>query len=228
MYSSYSKDDSADNLPPESIVAAMMDHIIECNDSNDKEIVIVESDFGLSCCSLVCCLMEAFGRGPMRSGTNKSAIAAKAKKSNMTASIPVSPPPTVAKELSCKKQNTSPPDVWPALYVHSPITIDSAPIMDEFNCDVVRHHHVMFNHEMFGIDENINPIIGAFVFKGITSQLYSKETYEAMIPVIEGWNHDVNLHLAKGTDPEKYREKKTFAPTLPIPLTKIMQICIVS
>ena len=31
-----------------------------------------------------------------------------------------------------------------------------------------------------------------------------------MIPVIEGWNHDVNLHLAKGTDPEKYREIKDF------------------
>ncbi len=81
------------------------------------------------------------------------------------------------------------------------------PIMDEFNSDVV---HVTFNHEMFGIDENGNPIIGAYFSKEITSQLYSKETYEAMIPVIEGWNHEVNLHLAKGTDPEKYREIKDF------------------
>ena len=106
----------------------------------------------------------------------------------------------------------------PALYVQSPITVDSAPIMDEFNSEVVHNHHVTFNCEMFGIDENGNPITGTYVSKGITSQLYSKETYEAMIPVIEGWNHDVNLHLAKWT----------FAPTLPIPLTRIMQICIVS
>ena len=98
----------------------------------------------------------------------------------------------------------------PAPYVHSPITINSAPIMDEFNSEVVRNHHVTFNREMFGIDENGDPITGAYVSKGITSQLYSKETYEAMIPVIEGWNHDVNLHLAKGTDPEKYREIKDF------------------
>ena len=91
----------------------------------------------------------------------------------------------------------------PALYVQSPITVDSAPIMDEFNSEVVRNHHMAFNREMFGIDENGNAITGTYVSKGITSQLYSKETYEAMIPVIEGWNHDVNLHLAKVTDPEK-------------------------
>ena len=70
--------------------------------------------------------------------------------------------------------------------------------------------HVTLNCDMFGIDENGDPIIGAYVSKGITSQLYSKEAYEAMIPVIEGCNHDVNLHLAKGTDPEKYREIKDF------------------
>ena len=109
-----------------------------------------------------------------------------------------------------KKHNNSSPDVPPALYVHSPITVDSAPIMDEFNNEVVRNHHVTFNCEMFGIDEKGDPITGAYVSKGITSQLYSKETYEAMIPVIEGWTHDVNLHLAKGTDPEKYHETKDF------------------
>ena len=90
----------------------------------------------------------------------------------------------------------------PVLYVHSPITVDSAPVMDEFNSEVVCNHHVTFNREMFGIDEIGNPIIGAYVSKEIPSQLYSKETYEAMIPVIEGWNHDVNLHLAKVMDPE--------------------------
>ncbi len=63
---------------------------------------------------------------------------------------------------------------------------------------------------MFGIDENGHPIIGAYVFKGITSQLNSKETYEAMIPVSEGWNHDMNLFVAKVTDPEKYLEMKDF------------------
>ncbi len=98
----------------------------------------------------------------------------------------------------------------PALYVHSPITVDSAPIMDEFNSEVVHNHHVTFNREMIGIDENGDPIIGAYVSKVITSQLYSKETYQAMIPVIEGWNHDVNLHLANVTDPEKYLEMKDF------------------
>jgi len=100
--------------------------------------------------------------------------------------------------------------------------------MDESNSDVVRHHHVMLNRKMFGIDENGNPIIGAYVSKGITSQLYSKETYESMIPVIDGWNHDINLFVAKVTGPEKYLEMKDFRPTLPIPLTRIMQICIVS
>ncbi len=29
-----------------------------------------------------------------------------------------------------------------------------------------------------------------------------------MIPVIEGWNHDVNLFVAKVTDPEKYLKTK--------------------
>ncbi len=97
-----------------------------------------------------------------------------------------------------------------ALYVHSPITIDSVPVMDEFNSDVVCNHHVTFNREMFGIDENGNPIIGAYVPKGIPSQLYSKETYKAMIPVIEGWNHDMNLFVAKVTDPEKYLKMKDY------------------
>ena len=64
MDSSYSQDDGADDLPPASIAAAAMDHIFDCNDSNDKEIVIVDSDYGLSHCSLGCCLMEASGGGP--------------------------------------------------------------------------------------------------------------------------------------------------------------------
>ena len=211
MDSSYSQDDGADDLPPASIPAAAVDHIVDCNDSNDKEIVIVDSNYGLSHCSVGCCLMEASGGGPKPSGTNKNAEAAQAKMSDTTASIPISSPPTVAKGSSSqKKHNNSSPDVPPALYVQSPITVDSAPIMDEFNSEVVRNHHVTFNREMFGIDENGDPITGAYVSKGITSQLYSKETYEAMIPVIEGWNHDVNLHLAKGTDPEKYHEIKDF------------------
>ncbi len=103
MDSFYSQDDGADDLPPASIVAATMDHIVDCNDSNDKEVVIVDSDFGLSHCSVACCLMEASGGGPKRSGTNKSAKAAKAKKSDITASMPVSSPPTVAKGSSCQK-----------------------------------------------------------------------------------------------------------------------------
>ena len=103
MDSSYSQDDGTDDLPPASIAAAAMDHIVNCNDSNDKEIVIVDSDYGLSRCSVVCCLMEASGGGPKWSGKNKSAKAAKAKKSDMTASIPVLPPPTVAKGSSSKK-----------------------------------------------------------------------------------------------------------------------------
>ncbi len=103
MDSPYSQDDGADDLPPAAIPAATMDHIVDCNDSNDKEIVIVDSDYGLSCCSVVCCLMEASGGGPTWSGTNKSAKAAKAKKSDMTACIPDLPPPTDAKELSCQK-----------------------------------------------------------------------------------------------------------------------------
>ncbi len=102
MDSSYSHVDGNDDLPPASIAAAAMDHIVNCNDSNDKEVVIVDSDLGLSCFSVVCCLMEASGRGPTRSGTNKSAKAAKAKTSDMTASIPISPPPTVAKGSSCQ------------------------------------------------------------------------------------------------------------------------------
>ena len=59
MDSSYSQDDGADDLPPASIPAAAVDHIVNCNDSNDKEIVIVDSNYGLSHCSVGCCLMEA-------------------------------------------------------------------------------------------------------------------------------------------------------------------------
>ncbi len=103
MDSSYSQDDGADNLPPASIVAAMMDHFIDCNDSNDKEVVNVDSDYGLSHCSVGCSLMEASGGGPKPFGTNKNAEGAQAKKSDMTASIPVSPPPTFAKGSSCQK-----------------------------------------------------------------------------------------------------------------------------
>ena len=104
MDSSYSQDDGADNLPPASIPAAAVDHIVDCNDSNDKEIVNVDSDYGLSHCSVGCCLMEASGGGPKRSGTNKNAEAAQAKKSDMTASMPISSPPTVAKGSSSQKK----------------------------------------------------------------------------------------------------------------------------
>ena len=103
MDSSYSHDDGADNLPPASIPAATVDHIVNCNDSNDKEMVIGDIFYGLPHCSVGCCLMEASGGGPKRSGTNKNAKAAQAKKSDMTASIPVLPPPTVAKGSSCQK-----------------------------------------------------------------------------------------------------------------------------
>ena len=81
MDSSSPQDDGAGNLPPASIPAATMDHIIDCNDSNDKEIVIVDSDYGLSHCSVGCCLMEASGGGPKPSGTNKNAEASQAKMS---------------------------------------------------------------------------------------------------------------------------------------------------
>ena len=54
MDSSYSQDDSPDDLPPEPTTASAMDHIVDCNDSNDKEVVIVDSDFGLSHCSVAC------------------------------------------------------------------------------------------------------------------------------------------------------------------------------
>ncbi len=103
MDSSYSQDDGADDLPPASIPAAAVGHIIDCNDSNDKEIVNVDSDYGLSHCSVGCCLMEASGGGPKPSGTNKNAEAAQAKMSDTTASIPISSPPTVAKGSSNKK-----------------------------------------------------------------------------------------------------------------------------
>ena len=106
MDSSYSQDDSADDLPPASIPAAVGDHIVDCNDSNDKEIVIVDSNYGLSHCSVGCCLMEASGGGPKRSGTNKIAKAAQGKMSDTTASIPISSPPTVAKGSSIKKKLT--------------------------------------------------------------------------------------------------------------------------
>ena len=104
MDSSYSQDDGADDLPPASIPAAAVDHIVDCNDSNDKEIVIVDSDYGLSHCSVGCCLMEASGGGPKRSGTNKIAKAAQGKMSDTTASIPISSPPTVAKGSSSQKK----------------------------------------------------------------------------------------------------------------------------
>ena len=103
MDSSYSQDDGADDLPPASIPAAAVDHIVDCNDSNDKEIVIVDSNYGLSHCSVGCCLMEASGGGPKPSGTNKNAEAAQAKMSDTTASIPISSPPTVAKGSSSQK-----------------------------------------------------------------------------------------------------------------------------
>ena len=103
MDSSYSQDDGADDLPPASIPAAAVDHIVDCNDINDKEIVNVDSDYGLSHCSVGCCLMEASEGGPKRSGPNKNAEAAQAKKSDMTASISVLSPPTVAKGSSSKK-----------------------------------------------------------------------------------------------------------------------------
>ena len=41
MNSSYSQDGCADDLPPASIIAAVMDHIVDCNDSNDKEVVLI-------------------------------------------------------------------------------------------------------------------------------------------------------------------------------------------
>ena len=44
MDSSYSQDDGADDLPPASIPAATVDHIVDCNDSNDKEIVNVDTN----------------------------------------------------------------------------------------------------------------------------------------------------------------------------------------
>ena len=103
MDSSYSQDDGADDLPPASIPASAVDHIVDCNDSNDKEIVNVDSDYGLSHCSVGCCLMEASGGGPKPSGTNKNAEASQAKMSDTTASIPISSPPTVAKGSSCQK-----------------------------------------------------------------------------------------------------------------------------
>ena len=104
MDSSYSQDGGADDLPPASIPAATVDHIVDCNDSNDKEIVIVDSDYGLFHCSVGCCLMEASGKGPKPSGTSKNAKVAQAKMSDTTASIPISSPPTVAKGSSNKKK----------------------------------------------------------------------------------------------------------------------------
>ncbi len=74
-----------------------------------------------------------------------------------------------------KKHNTSSPDVQPAPYVHSPITIDSAPIMDEFNSDVVCNHHVTFNSEMFGIDENGNPSLEQMFPKGLPVSFIPKK-----------------------------------------------------
>ena len=63
----------------------------------------------------------------------------------------------------------------PALYVQSPITVDSAPIMDEFNSEVVCNHHVAFNREMFGIDENGYPIIGDMFPKGLPVSFIPKK-----------------------------------------------------
>ncbi len=61
MDSSYSQDDGADDLPPASILAAAMDHIVDCNDSNDKEIVIVDSNYGLSTLLLLCGVLSHGG-----------------------------------------------------------------------------------------------------------------------------------------------------------------------
>ena len=79
------------------------------------------------------------------------------------------------KDLLVKKHNNSSRDVPPALYVQSPITVDSAPIMDEFNSEVVRNHHMAFNREMFGIDENGNAITGTYVSKGLPVSFIPKK-----------------------------------------------------
>ena len=154
----------------------MGDHIVDCNDSNDKEIVIVDSNYGLSHCSVGCCLMEASGGGPKPSGTNKNAEATQAMMSDTTASIPISSPPTVAKGSSSKKKhNNSSPDVPPALYVQSPITVDSAPIMDEFNSEVVRNHLVAFNWRCLALMKTAMPSLEHMFPKGLPVSFIPKK-----------------------------------------------------
>ena len=108
-----------------------------------------------------------------------------------------------------------PTDVQPEARRPSRITINSVSIMEEFNSDIVCNHNVILNHEDFGIDVNGDPIVGAYISKGLTSQLYSSEKYNAMTFVIEGWEHDLNLFVLKATDQEKYLETKIFC-TSPI------------